>query len=117
MENQKIGGLFYWLAALQILIITGGTILTLLIAPASLFVSRTETEAFGWFAAGFAGLIAIALGVILLIFSLVTANAFRRKKSWRKTAGILTAGLAILELPIGTVAGIFLLWKISKNSL
>ncbi|MBA3786961.1 MAG: hypothetical protein H0X15_15740, partial [Acidobacteria bacterium] len=54
-ENQTIGRLFYLLAALQILIISGGAILGLLVAPTSLFVSRTENEAFVWIALGFVG--------------------------------------------------------------
>ena len=74
-ENQTISRLFYWLAALQILIIIGGAVLGLLVAPASLFVSRTENEAFVWIAAGFVGFAAIALGVILIPLSLVAARA------------------------------------------
>ncbi len=59
-ENQTIGRLFYLLAALQILIISGGAILGLLVAPASLFVSQTENEAFVWIALGFVGFTFVA---------------------------------------------------------
>ncbi len=111
-ENQTISRLFYWLAALQILIIIGGAVLGLLVAPASLFVSRTENEAFVWIAVGFVGFAAIALGVILIPLSLVAASAFRNDKKWRKVVGITAAGLAILEFPFGTILGGYLVWKI-----
>lgn len=111
-ENQKIGKLFRLLAAWQILQIAGGAVLGLLVAPASLFVSRTETEAFGWIAAGFAGFAAIALGVILIPLSIVAASGFRGEKKWRKIVGIAAASLAILEFPCGTLLGGYLLWRI-----
>lgn len=111
-ENQTISRLFYWLAALQILIIIGGAVLGLLVAPASLFLSRTENEAFVWIAAGFVGFAAIALGVILIPLSLVAASAFRNDKKWRKVVGIAAAVLAVLEFPFGTILGGCLVWKI-----
>ncbi len=114
-ENQTISRLFYWLAALQILIIFGGAVLGLLVAPASLFVSRTENEAFVWIAVGFVGFAAIALGVILIPLSLVAASAFRNDKKWRKVVGITAAGLAILEFLFGTILGGYLVWKILKQ--
>jgi uncharacterized Tic20 family protein len=111
-ENQTIGRLFYLLAALQILIISGGAILGLLVAPASLFVSQTENEAFVWIALGFVGLANVALGVILILLSIVAAIGFRNEKKWRKIVGIIAAGLAILEFPFGTILGGYLVWKI-----
>ncbi len=110
-ENQKLAGLFYLFAALQILTILGGAVLGLLVAPTSLFVSRTENEAFVWIALGFVGFAFATLGVILLLLSIVAAIGFRNEKKWRKVVGIITAGLAILEFPLGTVLGGFLLWK------
>ncbi len=46
IENKKLSRLFYVLAALQILIVFGGAVLVLLVAPASLFVSTTEGNTF-----------------------------------------------------------------------
>lgn len=111
-ETQRIGRLFYWLAALQILIIIGGAVLGLLVAPASLFVSRTENEAFVWAAAVVVGLAAVAFGVVLLPLSLVAAIAFRKDKKWSKVVGIIASGLAFLEFPFGTILGGYLIWKI-----
>ncbi len=114
-ENQTIGRLFYLLAALQILIISGGALLGLFVAPASLFVSQTENEAFVWIVLGFIGLANVALAVILILLSIVAAIGFRSEKRWRKIVGIITAGLAILEFPLGTVLGGFLLWKMLRK--
>ena len=114
-ENQTISRLFYWLAAMQILTIIGGAVLGLLVAPASLFVSRTENEAFVWIAVGFVGFAAIALGVILIPLSLVAASAFRNDKKWREAVGVAAAVLAVLEFPFGTILGGYLVWKILKQ--
>ena len=111
-ETERAGRLFNWLAALQIVTILGGAILGLFIAPASLFVSRTDGEAFAWIAAAFTGFAMIALGVITLPLALLAANAFRKDKKWRSVVGCAAAGLAILELPFGTILGGYLIWKI-----
>ena len=111
-ETERVGRLFYWLAATQILTIGGGAILGLLVAPASLFVSQTDGEAFAWIAAGLVGFAAIALGLILIPLSLVAASAFRSDKKWRSVVGFAAAGLAVLEFPFGTILGGCLIWKI-----
>lgn len=111
-ENQIISRLFYWLAALQILIIIGGAVVGLFMAPLSIFVSKTEAEYFGWLAIGLIGILNIALGVILIPLSLVAASAFRNDKKWRKAVGIAAAVLAVLEFPFGTILGGYLVWKI-----
>lgn len=113
--NRKIGGLFLWLAAAQILQIAAGAVLGLFVAPASLFVSRTETEAFIWIAAGFFGIALIALGVILIPLSVIAAVAFRNDKKWRNVVGIIAAGLACLAFPFGTILGGYLVWKITNR--
>ncbi len=43
-ENRIIGILFYLLAALQIFTIFGGAVLSLFVAPATLFASRTQSD-------------------------------------------------------------------------
>ncbi len=111
-ENQTISRLFYWLAALQILIIIGGAVVGLFMAPLSIFVSKTEAEYFGWLAIGLIGILNIALGVILIPLSLVAASAFRNDKKWRKVVGIAASVLAVLEIPFGTILGGYLVWKI-----
>lgn len=115
-ENERIGRLFHLLAALQILTIAGGAVLGLFVAPASLFASRTDGEAFGWIAAALVGFLSIALGVITLPLAAVAANGFRREKKWGKAVGIIAAGLTLLEFPFGTVLGSYLLWKIFSKS-
>lgn len=114
-ENQKIGIFFYWLAAAQIAQILIGAVLSFFVAPASLFVSRTDDEAFAWIAAAFIGFAVIALGLILIVLSIVAARAFRKEKSRRNVIGIITAGLAIFAFPFGTISGSLLLRKILRN--
>lgn len=114
-ENRKIGILFYLLAALQIFTIFGGAVLGLFVAPASLFASRTQADEVFAVAVGVVGLTAIALGLILILLSLVAAIAFRNDKDWRDVVGIGAAGLAILEFPFGTILGGYLVWKIIKR--
>jgi hypothetical protein len=114
-ENQKLGRLFYLLAAVQIVAIAGGAILGLFVAPASLFVSRTENDALLWFAAGLIGFLAVALGVILIPLSLIAANGFYKDRRWRKVVGIIAAGLALLQFPVGTICGGYLLHKLFRR--
>jgi len=111
-ENQKLGRLFYILAALQILIIFGGAVLVLLVAPASLFVSTTEGEAFFWFVSGFVGLVFIALGVILIPLSIAASRGISQERNWGRVIGIIAAVLAVFEFPLGTFFGGYLLWKL-----
>lgn len=116
VKNQKIGKLFHWLAAAQIVQILGGAILGFFVAPASLFVSREEAEALWWIVAAVFGYGQITLGVILIPLSLLAANAFRKEKSWRKFAGIAISALALLSFPLGTIFGALILIKISGGS-
>jgi len=111
-ETERIGGLFYLLAALQILMIIGGAILGLFVAPASLFASRTEADELFSIAVGLVGFASIALGTILIPLSLIAAIAFRKDKKWSKVVGIIASGLAFLEFPFGTILGGYLVWKI-----
>lgn len=113
-ENGRIGKLFYYLAAAQILQIAVGAVLSFFVAPASLFVSRTDDEAFAWIAAAFAGVVMIALGAVVIALSIVAAFAFRREKSWRNIIGIAAAGIAVFAFPFGTIMGGILIWRIFK---
>ena len=115
-ENLKIGRHFYLLAAVQILQIAGGAVLGLLIAPASLFVSKNENEAFVWIILGFIGFAAIALGVILIPLCFIAARGAAQGKTWGKIVGILAAGLAVLEFPFGTFLSGYLLWKLRRKT-
>jgi len=114
-ENQTLRKLFYVLAALQILMIFGGAVLVLLIAPTSLFVSTTENEAFFWIVSGIVGLVFIALGLILIPLSIAASRGISQEKSWGRIVGIVAAILAIFEFPLGTIFGGFLLWKLFRR--
>ncbi len=115
VENQKLDRLFYVFAAFQILIILCGAILVLLVAPASLFVSTTESEAFFWIFLGFTGLVFIALGVVLIPLSIAAARGISQEKNWGRTVGVITAILAVFEFPLGTFFGGYLLWKLFRR--
>jgi len=114
-ENQTLSKLFYVLATLQILIILGGVVFVLLIAPTSLFVSTTENEAFFWIVSGIVGIVFIALGVILIPLSIVAAHGISQEKNWGRVVGIIAAILAIFEFPLGTIFGGYLLWKLFRR--
>ncbi len=111
-KNGTIGILFYLLAALQIFTMFGGAVLSLLVAPASLFASRTQDDEFFAIAVGLVGVTAIGIGLILIPLALAAAAAFRRDKNWRNVVGFAAAGLACLAFPFGTILGGYLIWTI-----
>lgn len=114
-ETQKLSRLFNLFAALQILMILGGAVVGLFMAPLSIFVSKTEAEYIGWLVIGLIGIVNIALGVILIPLSIVAARGICQEKTWGKTIGIVAATLAIFEFPIGTLCGGFLAWKLFRR--
>lgn len=116
LGEAKPAALFYALAALEVGQIIGGLALGLLVAPASLFAARTETEAFVWIVAGFAGLFIAALGVVLIPLALIAAFGSRQSKRYGKICGVIAAVAAILQFPLGTMFGAFLLWKLFKRT-
>ena len=115
IENKRVGKTFYLLAAVMVFQIAGALVVGLLVAPASVFVSRGETEAFMWMAFGIAALALAALGAVLIVLSIVAAVGAARGKNWFRFVGAATATLAILEFPLGTIFGGYLLWRFKRR--
>ncbi len=114
-ENQKLGRLFYVFAPLQVLIILVGAVVGLFMAPVSLFVSTTESQYIGWLLIALIALANLALGLLLLPLGIAAGIGLCKEKRWGKVVGIIAAGLAILEFPLGTILGGGLFWKILKQ--
>lgn len=87
----------------------------LVMAPLSIFVSKTEAEYIGWMVIGLIGIVNITLGIILIPLAIAAAHGIRQEKTWGKTTGIITAILAICEFPFGTLFGVYLLWKLVRR--
>lgn len=114
--QKDLSGKFYTLAVFEILMILCGAILALLVAPASLFVSRAESEAFAWIAAGMLAACFAAIGLIAFPLALLAARGANRGKGYGKICGIIAGVLAILQFPLGTIFGWLLLRKIFKSA-
>ena len=106
---EKIGTAFFLFAALEFVLVLSGAVLTFLVAPASLFVSRTETEAFTWMTIWSLAIVTLAFGLVLLPLAVIAGRASRSGKSWSKKFGVITAIIALLQLPFGTILGFYLL--------
>lgn len=108
--SGRLDKMFYLLAAGQFLTAAVGALLGLLVAPASLFVSRTETEAVAWLAVCVAALWFAALGALAMPFSVAAARAKRHGKFY----GCIAAALTFLQFPLGTIFGGYLFWRLRK---
>jgi len=114
-EAQKPGGLFYALAALQVPIILGGAVIGLFMAPISLFVSTTEGQAIAWLLIALIALANLALGLIVLPLGIAAGIGLGKEKKWGKVVGIIAALLALLQFPVGTICGGYLLHKLFRR--
>lgn len=74
----------------------------------------TEEENIGSFLFAYGGALAI-LAPILLILALVAGFALRAEKGWGRVVGVITAILSLLDLPIGTLFGIYWLIKFFRK--
>lgn len=108
--SGRLDRIFYLLAAGQFLTAAVSAVVGLLIAPASLFVSRTETEAVAWLAVCVAALWFAALGTLAIPFAVAAARASRGAKIY----GCIAAALIFLQFPLGTIWGGYLFWRLRK---
>jgi len=61
----------------------------------------------------FFGVMVIVVAVFSLLLTippLLAGYAFLKRKSWSKAAGAVSAGLALLSIPMGTALGIYTFW-------
>jgi len=114
-ETQKPGKIFYVFAALQVLIILGGAVVGLLMAPASIFVSTTESQAMDWLLKGLVALVNLALGLLALPLGIAAGIGLGKEKKWGRVVGSIAASLALLQFPVGTIFGGYLLWKLFRR--
>lgn len=112
---QKPGTLFYLFAALQVPLILGGAVIGLFMAPLSLFVSTTEAQYVGWLLIGLVALLNLALGLLVLPLGIAAGIGLGKEKKWGKVVGTIAASLALLQFPVGTICGGYLLWKLFRR--
>ncbi len=58
----------------------------------------------------FIGIIAFVYMLVLTIPPFVAGYAFLKRKQWSKAAGAISAGLALLSIPMGTALGVYTFW-------
>lgn len=114
-KTQKPGRLFYVFAALQVPIILVGAVVGLFMAPVSLFVSTTESQYIQLLLIAFIALVNLALGLLVLPLGIAAGVGLGKEKKWGKVVGIIAALLALLQFPVGTIFGGFLLWKLLRK--
>jgi hypothetical protein len=57
----------------------------------------------------------IGLLVVMLVFSIFiiyVGRALRQHKEWARMVGMLYAVLILLAFPVGTIIGVYILWKL-----
>ena len=114
-KTQKPGGLFYVFAALQMPIILGSAVIGLFMAPVSLFVSTTESQYIGWLLIALIALANLALGLLVLPLGIAAGIGLGKEKKWGKVVGTIAASLALLQFPVGTIFGGYLLHKLFRR--
>ncbi|MGI8642154.1 MAG: hypothetical protein ACR2MG_19665, partial [Pyrinomonadaceae bacterium] len=56
-----------------------------------------------------------ALGLLLLPLGIAAGIGLCKEKRWGKVVGIIAALLALLQFPVGTIFGGYLLWKLFRK--
>jgi len=59
---------------------------------------------------GILGIVIAAFTLILTIPPLVAGYGFLKRKQWSKTAGAISAALALISIPMGTALGVYTFW-------
>ncbi|MEJ7622938.1 MAG: hypothetical protein WKF34_02990 [Pyrinomonadaceae bacterium] len=84
-------------------------------APLSLFVSTTESQYIGLILIALVALANLALGLLVLPLSVAAGIGLGKEKRWGRVVGIIAALLALLQIPIGTMFGVYLLWRLFRK--
>ncbi len=107
--------------ALSVLMLLGGIVALLVlggIGGIAAMVGGSETEN-SLAAAGVLGIIGFAVFLILFVLSLpgiICGGGIMRFRPWAKTLGIVMSAFDLLNVPVGTILGIYGLWVLTNNS-
>src|SRR5438445_12203089 len=61
----------------------------------------------------FFGILGIVIGAFTLLLTIppfVAGYGFLKRKQWSKVAGAISAGLALISIPMGTALGVYTFW-------
>lgn len=72
--------------------------------------ASSDSAAPPWELFAIIGVIVFAFTLILTIPPLVAGYGFLKRKQWSKTAGAISAALALISIPMGTALGVYTFW-------
>ena len=110
LKQQNLGTLLIIFACFQPGVLVAG-LMGFAMAAAGTFAAPTvDDPALKWYTAlAVCGAVAMPLSVILFIVCLVAGIGLRRRKRFGRIWGLIAAALSLLEVPIGTVLGLYAL--------
>ncbi len=107
--------------ALSVLMLFGGIVALLVlggIGGIAAMVGGQDAEN-SLAAAGVLGIIGVAVFLILFVLSLpgiICGWGIMRFRPWAKTLGIVMSAFDLLNVPVGTILGIYGLWVLTNNA-
>ena len=120
MESHvRILGLLH--IALSVIMLFGGIIALLVlggIGGIAAMVGGQDTEN-SLAAAGVLGIIGVFVFLVLFVLSLpgiICGWGIMRFRPWAKTLGIVMSAFDLLNVPVGTILGIYGLWVLTNNA-
>jgi hypothetical protein len=115
--RKRLSRMFFVFTALQVLVFVIATVAWTML-PWLGMLGRSETEAnILMMVPLFGGWAFSAIAAMLFLPSLISGIAIGRGKEWGRVLGIITAILALLEIPLGTIFGIYALRRLRRASL
>jgi hypothetical protein len=110
MKSQTIGTLFIIFACFQPLVLFTG-FMAFGMAAAGTFAAPTVDDPAlkGYTVMALMGVILMPLSIILFVVALVAGISIKKRKPCGRIWGLIAAGLALLEIPVGTVLAIYAL--------
>jgi hypothetical protein len=116
IKNQTLATLLIIFACLQPVVFLVAFTLFGMALAGTFAAQRHDDPALQWYTAmAVWGIITMPLAVLLFIFSLVAAVGIKKRKRYGRIWGMITAAVALLEFPIGTVLGIYALRLLAND--
>lgn len=114
-KNQMLATLFIVFAGFQPLAFAGG-FFALTIAAAGTFAAPTvDDPALKWYTAmAVWGVAMMAISIVLFVLALIAGIAMKKYKNYGRICGLIAAILALFEIPVGTLLGIYALIFLRK---
>jgi hypothetical protein len=110
MKSQTIGTLFIIFACFQPLVLFAGFMAFTMAAAGTFAAPSVDDPALkGYTVMALMGVILMPLSIILFVIALVAGICIKKRKPCGRIWGMIAAVLALLEIPVGTVLGVYAL--------